>query len=166
MNRSVELPNRIYWALSITCFAAFTLKLVQVPDWLAAFWPDWIALVLVYWALLTPSKVGPIVGFIIGTMLEVLTAKTFGVLSIGLATLVFLVNLSYLQLKVTSKWLQVFLVVALIAFFKLINLWLEGIVADNKITIEDWYSIVGNIVVWPFINIVLDEIRGFFRLRV
>ncbi|MCH2189977.1 MAG: rod shape-determining protein MreD [Gammaproteobacteria bacterium] len=165
MNSTAGAPNRVYLALCVSCFAAFTLMLVQVPDWLAAFWPDWIALVLVYWALLAPNKVGPIVGFTIGTMLEVLTAKTFGVLSIGLATLVFLVNLTYLQLKVTSRWLQVFLVVALIAFFKLINLWLEGLVAGNKITVEDWYSIVGNILVWPFVNIVLEEIRRVFHLR-
>ena len=120
---------------------------------------------MVVWALQAPQKVTPLTAFIVGTMLEVLTAKTFGVVSIGLATLVFLVNLSYLQLRVLSSWQQVFLVVVLVAFSNLINLWLEGLVGGNKISVEDWYSIVGNIVVWPFINILLNEVRRAFRIR-
>ena len=165
MNNRVQGGNRIYVAFALSIIVAFTLKLVQVPYWLVSFWPDWIALVMVVWALQAPQKVTPLIAFIVGTMLEVLTAKSFGVVSIGLATLVFLVNLSHLQLRVLSSWQQVFLVVVLVAFSNLINLWLEGLVGGNKISVEDWYSIVGNIVVWPFINILLNEVRRAFRIR-
>lgn len=139
--------------------------LVQVPDWLSPFWPDWIALVIVYWALLAPDRIGPVAGFIIGTMLEVLRAKTLGVISAGLATLAFLVNLSHLQLRITSRWQQVFLVVLFVAVYKLINVWLEGMVDDARMTAQDWYSLLGNIAVWPFLNIVLDELRRVYRIR-
>ena len=165
MNNRVQGGNRVYVAFALSIIVAFTLKLVQVPHWLLSFWPDWIALVMVVWALQFPQKVTPLIAFIVGTMLEVLTAKTFGVVSIGLATLVFLVNLSHLQLRVLSSWQQVFLVVVLVAFSNLINLWLDGLVGGNKISAEDWYSIVGNIVVWPFINIILSEVRRAFRIR-
>lgn len=165
MNTQSQSPSRIYWAFALSCFVAFTLMLVQVPDWLSLFWPDWIALVIVYWALLAPSRIGPITGFIVGTILEVLRAKNFGVLSIGLATLAFFVNMSHLQLRVTSRWQQVFLVVMFIAVFKLINLWFEGMVGDARISIRDWYSLLGNFIVWPFINILLDELRRAYRIR-
>lgn len=165
MSSKSRSPKRIYGIFAFTCFIAFTFMLVQVPDWLSAFWPDWIALILVYWSLYAPSRIGPVVGFIVGTMLEVLFAKTFGVLSLGLATLAFLVNISHLQLRVTSRWQQVFMVVFFVAIFKLMNLWFEGIVDGAKITASDWYSLLGNFVVWPFIHIALDELRRAFRIR-
>jgi len=165
VNSSSQSSSSIYWAFSISCFVAFTLTLVQVPDWLSSFWPDWIALVIVYWSLLVPSRIGPLAGFIIGTMLEVLFAKTFGVLSAGLATLAFLVNISHLQLRVTSRWQQIFLVVFLVAIYKLVNLWFEGMVDGAKITAQDWLSLIGDLMIWPFINIVLDELRRALKIR-
>lgn len=166
MDAKAQTSGSVYWAFALSCFIAFTLMLVQVPDWLAPFWPDWIPLVIVYWALIAPDRIGPIAGFIIGTMLEVLTAKTLGVISAGLVILAFLVNISYLQFRVTSRWQQVFLVILLVGIFKLINLWLEGLVGDARITAQDWYSLAGNLVVWPFLNIVLDELRQMYRIRI
>ncbi len=165
MDNKMQSPTSVYWAFALSCFVAFTLMLVQVPDWLSSFWPDWIALVVVYWALLAPNRIGPVAGFIIGTMLEVLRAKTFGVISAGLAVLAFLVNLSHLQLRITSRWQQVFLVVLFVAVYKLINIWFEGMVGDGRITAEDWYSLLGDLAVWPFLNIVLDELRRAYRIR-
>jgi len=165
MNSKIQSPTSVYWAFALSCFVAFTLMLMQVPDWLSPFWPDWIALVIVYWALLAPNRIGPLTGFIIGTMLEVLTGKTFGVISVGLSTLAFLVNLSHLQLRITSRWQQMFLVVLFVAIFKLINVWLEGMVGDARLTAQDWYSLLGDIVMWPFLNIVLDELRRAYRIR-
>ncbi len=165
MATSSESNTRVYWAFAISCFVAFTLMLVRVPDWLSSFWPDWIALVIVYWALYAPHNIGPKAGFVIGTMLEVLMAKTFGVLSLALAVLVFLVNLSHLQLRVSSRWQRVFLVILFVAIFKLINLWFEGMVGGDRLTAQDWYSLLGDLAVWPFLTIVLDELRRVYRLR-
>ncbi len=165
MNSKAQSPTRIYWAFAFSSFVAFTLTLVQVPDWLAPYWPDWIALIIVYWALHSPDRIGPIAGFIIGTILEVLRAKTLGVISSGLATLAFLVNLSYLQLRVSSRWQQLIMVAVFVAIFKLINLWLDGIVGDTRISVQDWYSLLGNMIIWPFINIILDELRRIYRIR-
>ncbi len=165
MNAESQGRGGIYWAFAISCFFAFALTLVQIPDWLSPFWPDWVALLIVYWALLAPTRIGPVAGFAIGTILEVLTAKTLGVFSAGLATLAFLVNLSHLQLRVTSRWQQIFLVILFVATFKLIHLWLDGLVGDARLTVQDWYSLLGDLAIWPFLNIVLDELRRLYRIR-
>ena len=165
MNDQPQSALKLYWAFSLSCFFAFTLMLVRVPDWLSAYWPDWIALVIVYWALVAPDRIGPVAGFIIGTMLEVLFARTFGVLSTGLAVLAFLVNIAHMQLRITSRWQQVFLLVLLVGVFKLTNLWFESLVENATLTGADWLSLIGNLVVWPFLNIVLDEFRRMMRIR-
>jgi len=128
-------------------------------------WPDWIALVIVYWALSAPDRVGPLIGFLIGTLLEVLFVRPFGIVGFGLATLAFVVNRTNLQLRVLSVWQQTLVVGLFVAFFKLLTGWLNGMVTDFTITIDYWYSIVGDMLVWPFIYILLQEVRRKARIN-
>jgi len=135
-----------------------------LPPSLFYFWPDWIVLVVIFWSLTQPDRIGPFIGFIIGTLLEVLFVRNFGVLGLGLATLAFLVNSTHQQLRVLSAWQQMIIVGLFVGVFKLITGWFSGLVSDFVITTEYWYSLFGDILVWPFISILLFELRRFFRV--
>lgn len=156
---------RLVFGVSVSAFVALVLTVVQLPAWLFYFWPEWIALVVIYWALVAPKRVGPFVGFIIGTLLEVLFVRNFGVLGLGMATLAFLVNSASQQLRALSIWQQMISVGFFVAIFKLLTGWLSGLVAGFTITTEFWYSLVGSIVIWPFAYILLEELRRAVRIR-
>lgn len=158
-------PLKLLLAVALSAFVALVLTIVQVPAWLFHFWPDWIALVIVYWALTAPDRIGPFVAFVIGTLLEVLFVRKFGVLGLGLATLAFIVNSLHQQLRVLSIWQQMVLVGAFVGVFKLLTGWLYGIVDDFTITQEYWYSLPGGMLIWPFAYILLEELRRKARIR-
>lgn len=158
-------PLSLFFAVGLSSFVALVLTIVQVPTWLFHFWPDWIALVIVYWALVSPNQFGPFAAFIIGTLLEVLFVRKFGVLGLGLATLAFIVSSAHLQLRVLSIWQQTLFIGFLIGLFKLLTGWLYGIVTDFTITTEYWYSLLGSMVIWPFAFILLEELRRKARIR-
>ena len=165
MSASRTSSFKIFWSVAFSALVALALMIVPLPQWLFYFWPDWVALVIVYWALYTPEKVGPFVGFIIGILLEVLFVREFGVEGLGLATLAFVVNRANQQLRVLSIWQQTIVVAMFVALLKLITGWLYGLVGDFTITVEYWYSILGCILVWPFISILLHELRRKARIR-
>lgn len=154
----------LFWAVTISTFFALVLMLIQLPQSLFYFWPDWIALVVIYWSLNEPSRIGPFIGFIIGTLLEVLFVRTFGILGLGLATLSFIVNSTHLQLRALSPWQQMLLIGFFVGLFKLITGWFYGLVSDFEISTEYWYSLVGDILVWPFVAILLNELRRVLRV--
>jgi len=156
---------RLVFGVCVSAFIALVLTVVQLPAWLFYFWPEWIALVVIYWALIAPKRVGPFVGFIIGTLLEVLFVRKFGVLGLGLATLAFVVNSASQQLRVQSIWQQMISIGVFIAIFKLLTGWLAGLVAGFTITTEYWYSMIGSVVIWPFAYILLEELRRILRIR-
>ncbi len=158
-------PLNLFLAVLSSSFLALVLTVVQLPQWLFYFWPDWIALIIVYWALMVPDRIGPFVAFVIGTLLEVLFVRKFGVLGLGLATLAFIVNSTHQQLRALSVWQQLFVVGLFIAVFKLLTGWLYGMVSEFTITGEYWYSIFGGMLVWPFIFILLEELRRKLRIR-
>ncbi len=157
--------GRLAFGVLVSAFVALVFTGVQLPDWLFYFWPDWIAIVVVYWALVAPRRVGPFAGFVIGTLVEVLFVRKFGVHGFGLATLAFIVNATSQQLRALSIWQQMILIGVFIGFFKLLTGWLTGLVSGFTITPEYWYSLLGSVVIWPFAYILLEELRRALRIR-
>ena len=152
------------WSVIISVFLGLALMLVQLPSELFFFWPDWIALLVVFWALTQPDRFGPWLAFLIGTLLEVLFVRNFGVLGFGLATLAYMVNRLSQQLRILSRWQQTLLIGVFLMIFKLLTGWFYGLVSDFTITMEYWYSVIGSILVWPFLYILLQELRSLARL--
>ncbi len=165
MINSQERPLRLSIGVIISVLIALVMTVVQLPDWLFNFWPDWIALVIIYWCLIKPERVGPVVAFCIGTLLEVLFVRSFGVLGLGLATLAFIVNSTHQQIRIMTVWQQTLLVGLFVGILRLITGWLYGIVSDFTITSEYWFPIIGAMLFWPFVYILLEELRSALRIR-
>lgn len=166
MDNSRRAPSKnFYLAVAVSSLLAFVLTVIQLPQWLFYFWPDWIAMVVVYWAMTSPDRFGPFIGFCMGLLLEVLFVRNFGVQGLGLAVLAFTVNSAHQQLKVLSVWQQTLLVAMFIGVYKLITGWLYGLIVDFTITAEYSYSLLGCILVWPFVKILMDELRRIARIR-
>lgn len=156
---------RLFWSVLLSVIVALILMLVQLPQSVFYFWPDWIALLVIYWALNEPDRFGPWMAFFIGTLLEVVFVRKFGVLGFGLASIAFVVNSTNQQLRVMSLWQQTILVGVFVGLFKVLTGWLYGLVTDFTITGEYWYSILGGMLVWPFMTILLNELRRIARLQ-
>jgi len=152
-------PMSVFGLFLLSSFVALVLMLLPLPPWLFHFWPDWIALVIFYWALAVPERINTLVGFVMGIVMEVLLLRNFGVFGLGYATLAFIVNRFHLQLRMLSLWQQMIIVGLVIGFIKLITGWLHGMVSDFIITAPYWYSLIGDMLVWPFVFIILRELR-------
>lgn len=73
--RRILLPAK-NWFIVMTLFAALLLNMVPFGYFLGI--PDWIALVLVFWCLHQPLKVGMSAGFILGLLMDVVDASVMG----------------------------------------------------------------------------------------
>ena len=70
------LLNVKNWFIVMTLFAALLLNMVPVGYFPGI--PDWIALVLVFWCLHQPLKVGMGTGFMLGLLMDVVDASVMG----------------------------------------------------------------------------------------
>ena len=155
----------VFWVFALSIFIALVLTVLPVPQVVFYFWPDWIPLVMFYWALTDSERIGPWVGFAVGTLMEVVFVRSFGVLGLGMATMVFAVNRIHLQLRVLSVWQQMLVVGIFIGIFKLITGWIYGMISGFTLNAEDFYSLIGGMVTWPFLFILLQELRRSTRLN-
>jgi rod shape-determining protein MreD len=79
------------WLFAGSIAFAFLLQLMPLPELLLPFKPWWIGLVLVYWAIETPDRVGLGFAFLLGLAADALTGELLGEQALRMAVLVFIV---------------------------------------------------------------------------
>ncbi|HUM92196.1 MAG TPA: rod shape-determining protein MreD, partial [Candidatus Competibacter sp.] len=59
------------WIIVLSFLIAFLLGGVPLPDSLERFRPDWVAMVLIYWNMALPHRVGIGIGWLVGLLMDV-----------------------------------------------------------------------------------------------
>ena len=80
-----------------TLCVAMLLMILPMPDWARPFRPQWVTLVLLYWAIALPHRVGVGSGFATGIVLDVLTGTLLGQHALGLSIVTFIAILELLK---------------------------------------------------------------------
>ena len=86
----------------LTLFVAFMLTIMPLPDWVVEFRPDWVTLVLIYWAMALPTKVGVTTAWLAGLMLDVSHGAILGQHALGLMLVIYIVHIQHQRLRVVS----------------------------------------------------------------
>lgn len=148
-------------ALPVSFFVALLLTALPLPQALAYWRPQFVAMVLIFWVLNAPTLVGVWTGFFLGLLLDVLFAMPFGVSSLVLATLAYLTRLSYRWVKVFSLAQTSGLVFALVLVGLLIQRVLLGVLATGPDSLLYWLPALTSALVWPT---VMVSLRRFTQL--
>lgn len=147
-------------ALPLSFFVAFLLIALPLPQALSYWRPELVTMVLVFWVLNEPGKVGVWTAFILGLLLDVQMATTFGVHPLMLAVVAYLTRLSYRWVKVFSLWQTGGLVFALVLASLLIKRTLLGLLGAGTDSVLFWVPALTSALLWPT---VMLSLRRFTR---
>lgn len=158
-------PSVKSFIVVLTCSSLFAaiLTLVKLPDWLFYFRPDWIALVAIYWVLMTPDRVALGYGCLNGILLDLILVKPFGLHAIPFVILSYLVASWSSQIRVLSLWQQCLFIAVLILAMKALVGMIASFTTDFVFTGYYWLSTLGNLLFWPVITIVFRDLRQLFH---
>lgn len=152
-------PNPLL-ALPFSFFVAFLLVALPLPQALSYWRPELVTMVLVFWVLNEPGKVGVWTAFLLGLLLDVLMATTFGVYPMMLAVVAYLTRLSYRWVKVFSLWQTGGLVFALVLVSLIVKRILLGVLGSGPDSLLFWVPALTSALVWPT---VMLSLRRFTR---
>ena len=102
----------------VTLLIAALLEVVPLPDSVNWVRPEWILLVLVYWVLELPSRIGVLWGFFVGLYHDVLVGTTLGQWGLAYALGAFVMLAAYKRMRVFTSLQQcavVFLLVGTVS---------------------------------------------------
>ncbi len=147
-----------------TMAVALMLSILPLPEWAQMFRPDWVALVLIYWVMAMPERVGVTVAWVFGLLLDVAQGSILGQHALGLVVISYIVLLQYSRIRVFSLLQQAIVVFFLLLIKQLLVLWVNGIIGLSP-SIGSYFipSLVGA-ALWPWLFLSLRNIRRKFTL--
>ncbi len=152
------------WLIIISFVVALALTIVPLPAMLELLRPEWMAMVLIYWCMAVPSRVGVSIGWLVGLMLDVSRDALLGQYALAFALVAFLTLHLHQRLRIFPLWQQALSVGVLIMLECLIVLWIKGLLGQSpgiwKILIPAFSSIL----FWPVIYLVLRHMRRVYQV--
>jgi len=153
---------RAYSLILPTFFVAFILAVFPMPRLLDYVRPEWVAMTLIFWVLMSPAKAGVFLGFFMGILLDVLHGHLLGLNAFAMSALAYLCILLQSRMRLYNQIQQSLLVFVLVGLFLLVRYWLESLMLGQGRTALLWPS-VGSAVLWPFAYGILGSLRHYFR---
>ena len=144
---------------------ALMLTIVPLPQWADHARPEWVAMVLVYWTLAIPARVGVTTGWITGLLLDVLQGALLGQHALSLALISYFTLQFYQRLRIYRAWQQALVIFMLVLIQQLLTLWILGIIdqAPNSSTLY-WLPSLTSMLLWPWTFLILRNLRRRFRM--
>ena len=143
----------------ITVIVAFMLTALPLPDWAAPFRPDWVALTLIYWAIMLPRTWSVGSAWVIGILLDVAQGTILGQHALALCLIVFITVRFHLLMRVFPMQQLAATVFAILALYQFVLFWINGVAGVEVPLVNYWGPVLTGTLFWPLVLAVLRSVR-------
>jgi rod shape-determining protein MreD len=152
------------WAIMISVFVALVLTTLPVPEWAVLWRPSWVALVVIYWCMAVPARFGIVLGWILGLTLDVHAGTLLGQHALSMSVMAFISLVIHQRVRVLPLWQQGVSVFGLVFIYNTMTLWVNGVQGKPVEAVAYWSVPFMSMVLWPWIYIILRDVRRRFRV--
>lgn len=147
------------WVLPVSLLLALLLGLVPLPETLQPLRPFWLALVLAYWLLETPERVGPGFAFLLGLVADVAFGSLIGEQALRLVVLAFILDRFRARLRFFPLSQQAVTVGVLLLNDRVINAVIHVVVGVPQLPWGYWLAPLVGMLLWAPLHVLLDALR-------
>ena len=168
MDMTVDARMNGIWVIGLSLVAAMSLAVVSLPESIPSelgyLRPEWVTLVIVYWVIALPNRVGIVVAWAIGLLMDVLLGTLLGQHAIAYMIVAYIAYTLYQRLRMFAIWQQSLVIFVIVGLNQLINFWIESIAGIVDWTM--WYFLpsVISALVWPWVFLLLRFMRRSFNV--
>ena len=155
MNR---LRNRT-WVLPASVVLALLLGLVPLPALLQPVRPYWLALVLAYWVVEEPDKVGLGFAFCIGLVADLLYGGILGEQALRLVVMAFILQRFRARMRFFPLSQQALAIGGLLVNDRIIDAGIHLFVAEPLLPWSYWWAPLLGMLLWLPGYVLLDALR-------
>ncbi|MGF1614914.1 MAG: rod shape-determining protein MreD [Gammaproteobacteria bacterium] len=148
----------------VTFVVALMLTAFALPSWAELWRPAWVALVLVYWCMALPHRIGIGTAWGVGIVLDALMGTLLGQHALALCVVAFITLKLYQRIRILPIWQQGISVFALILLYQLCLLWVHGSVGRSVYPWSYWSSPLTSTLLWPSVFVLLRSVRRRYRV--
>jgi len=153
------------WVIFLSFIFAFMLAIMPLPVWATAWRPDWVAIILLYWCITIPRRVGMATAGLAGIVLDVLKNTLLGQNMLGLCLIAFFSLKIHLRMRLFPPWQQAMIVFWFITLINLIDVWIQSLLGYSTLEINFIYPAITSFFLWPWLSIILREIQSTYKIE-
>jgi len=148
-----------YWLIVTSFLVAYVLAVLPMPQWLMWVRPEWVALILIYWAIALPERVGIFTALALGIMLDALEGAVLGQNAFSLVVVAVLCQTLYQRLRVFSVLQQSGTVFVVIGINQLVCQWVQNLEGVGGPSLLFLLPAVSSALLWPVVLHILRRLR-------
>lgn len=143
----------------ITLVVGLMLTIMPLPDSVELLRPDWLALLVVFWAIQLPRTWSVGSAWLVGIVLDVAQGTLLGQHALALCFIVFITVRFHLLMRVFPLLQLSATVFALLALYQFILFWVNGVVGVSAPSASYWAPVISGTLIWPFFYMFLSGVR-------
>jgi len=148
----------------VTLIAAMTLTVVPAPQWVEFVRPEWTILVLIYWCMALPQRVGVGVAWFVGILVDVLTDTLLGEHALAFSVVAYITLKLHKRTRLAPVWQQALTVLALLLIQQLLSFWVRGMTGHTPRGWVYWTPALVGMTAWPPLFVLMRMLRRRFRV--
>lgn len=148
----------------VSFIVALGLTIMPLPDALELVRPEWIIMVLVYWVMALPDRIGVGIAWIAGLLLDVVRDALLGQYALTLALIAFIIISLHQRLRVFPLWQQALAIALLVILQYILVFWIKGLTGELP---EFWKMLIpaaSTVIFWPPVFLVLRQVRRRYQI--
>jgi len=143
----------------ITIVVALMLTMMPLPDSISAFRPDWVALVIVFWAMSVPRSYNVGAAFIAGIFVDVAQGTLLGQYALALVVITYITVKSHLLIRVFPLLQLAATIFALLALYQFLLFWINGVAGVAAPAVSYWGPVITGTLIWPLLYSLMSGVR-------
>ncbi|MDQ2701489.1 MAG: rod shape-determining protein MreD [Pseudomonadota bacterium] len=147
------------WLLPVSVIAALLLGLLPLPGWIQPFRPYWLALVLVYWLIEAPDRVGIGFAFLVGIAADLAFGTLLGEQALRLTVMTFIVQRFRSQLRFFPLTQQALAIAGLLLNDRVVGAAVHLALGEPQLPTAFWWAPLVGMLLWGPVYLLLDRLR-------
>ena len=151
--------NLRYLVIFLSLLVGLILMILPLPDPVQIYRPHWVALILIYWNMALPRRVGPWIAFFIGIVVDTSQGTLIGQHALALVIIIYINQNFHQRIRVMSLVQQAIYVFGLLVISQVIIVWVEGIMGRPPPLLAFFGAPFIGMLIWPWVFVILRDIR-------
>jgi len=138
---------------------ALMLTMVPMPDAVSAFRPDWVALVMIFWAMSVPRSYSVGVAWFAGILVDVTQGTLIGQHALALCAVAYITVKFHLLMRVFPLLQLTATIFALLALYQFLLFWINGVAGVQAPSVTYWGPVIIGTLIWPVLHTFMSGVR-------
>ncbi|MEH6493729.1 rod shape-determining protein MreD [Halopseudomonas sp.] len=147
-----------------TLVVALLLSVMPMPEPFNLGRPMWLALVLAYWVMALPHRVGLLTAWLAGLATDVLFGQLFGQHALVMALVVWQLLLLHQRIRRFPLWQQSLVMLPVFGIAQMVLLWINSLSGNRPPTLLFLLPALVSAILWPWVYTLLQGVKRRFHV--